>query len=121
MSVLWTYRCGDPFVLELDLGPFNAGFPRMTRPSSIGNGVQFLNRHLSSRLFRDADSMEPLLEFMRLHKYKGQVRKLFVKISRIHTAILILRRRAYYLFDHFIPNHVKVFLELSLVTICEVR
>jgi len=68
------YRCGDHFVLELDLEPFNAGFPRMTRPSSIGNGVQFLNRHLSSRLFRDGDSMEPLVEFMRLHKYKGQVR-----------------------------------------------
>jgi sucrose synthase len=65
-------RCSDPFVLELDLEPFNAGFPRMTRPSSIGNGVQFLNRHLSSRLFRDAESLEPLVEFMRLHKYKGQ-------------------------------------------------
>lgn len=60
-------------MLELDLEPFNAGFPRMTRPSSIGNGVQFLNRHLSSRLFRDAESLEPLVEFMRLHKYKGQV------------------------------------------------
>ena len=46
----------------------------MTRPSSIGNGVQFLNRHLSSRLFHDPDSMEPLLEFMRIHKHKGQVR-----------------------------------------------
>lgn len=66
-------RCKDPFVLELDFEPFNAGFPKMTRPKSIGNGVQFLNRHLSSRLFRDPESMDPLFEFLRLHTYRGEV------------------------------------------------
>lgn len=76
-------KCDDNFVLELDLEPFNAGFPRMTRPSSIGNGVQFLNRHLSSRLFRDRDSMEPLVEFMRLHKYKGQTLLLNERVTNI--------------------------------------
>lgn len=76
--------CGDQYVLELDLEPFNAGFPRMTRPSSIGNGVQFLNRHLSSRLFRDAESMEPLLDFMRLHKYKGHTLLLNESIETIN-------------------------------------
>jgi sucrose synthase len=62
----------DPFVLELDFGPFNAQFPRLTIPKSIGNGVQFLNRHLSSRLFHNPESMEPLLEFLQLHKYRGE-------------------------------------------------
>ncbi len=66
-------RNPDPFVLELDFEPFNADFPRMTRPKSIGNGVQFLNRHLSSRLFRDPESMEPLFEFLQLHSYGGEV------------------------------------------------
>lgn len=63
----------DPFVLELDFAPFNANFPHMTRPSSIGHGVQFLNRHLSSKLFHTPDSMEPLFEFLRMHTYRGQV------------------------------------------------
>ncbi|KAH7289781.1 hypothetical protein KP509_30G018600 [Ceratopteris richardii] len=62
----------DPYVLELDFEPFYASFPRLTRPSSIGNGVQFLNRHLSSQLFRDAESMEPLFQFLKAHKYQGQ-------------------------------------------------
>jgi hypothetical protein len=66
-------RSLDPFVLELDFGPFNAQFPRLTIPKSIGNGVQFLNRHLSSRLFHNPESMEPLLEFLQLHKYRGEV------------------------------------------------
>jgi len=62
----------DNYVLELDLEPFNASFPRPTRPSSIGSGVQFLNRHLSSRLFHDKESMQPLLDFLRAHNYRGQ-------------------------------------------------
>eukprot|EP00253_Pinus_taeda_P029445 PITA_29445 len=60
------------YVLELDLEPFNASFPRPTRPSSIGSGVQFLNRHLSSRLFHGKESMQPLLNFLLAHKYRGQ-------------------------------------------------
>ncbi|KAJ0625396.1 putative sucrose synthase [Helianthus annuus] len=61
----------SPFVLELDLEPFNATFPRMSRSSSIGNGVQFLNRHLSSIMFRNKDCMDPFLDFLRAHKHKG--------------------------------------------------
>ncbi|GFS35631.1 sucrose synthase 3 [Actinidia rufa] len=61
----------DPYVLELDFEPFNATFPRPTRTSSIGNGVQFLNRHLSSIMFRNRDCFEPLLDFLRAHKHKG--------------------------------------------------
>lgn len=66
-------RSNDNFVLELDLEPFNASFPRPTRSSSIGNGVQFLNRHLSSNMFRNKDCLEPLLDFLRAHTYKGHV------------------------------------------------
>ena len=32
------------WAVELDLEPFKAHFPLMTRPSSIGDGVRFLNR-----------------------------------------------------------------------------
>ena len=40
------------WAVELDLEPFKAHFPVMTRPSSIGDGVRFLNRcrMLSHRL-----------------------------------------------------------------------
>jgi hypothetical protein len=39
-------------VLEIDLGPFNRNFPRMNMAQSIGQGVTFLNRHLSSSMFQ---------------------------------------------------------------------
>uniref|UniRef100_A0A5B7BVT5 Sucrose synthase n=1 Tax=Davidia involucrata TaxID=16924 RepID=A0A5B7BVT5_DAVIN len=80
----------DNYVLELDFEPFNATFPRPTRSSSIGNGVQFLNRHLSSIMFRNRDSLEPLLDFLRAHKYKGHVMMLNDRIqslSRLQSAL----------------------------------
>ncbi|CAA7058833.1 unnamed protein product [Microthlaspi erraticum] len=75
---------GD-YLLELDFEPFNATFPRPTRSSSIGNGVQFLNRHLSSIMFRNKDSMEPLLEFLRTHKHDGRAMMLNDRIPNVHT------------------------------------
>ena len=66
-------RHNDPYMLELDFEPFNASVPRPNRSSSIGNGVQFLNRHLSSIMFRNRDCLEPLLDFLRGHRHKGHV------------------------------------------------
>ncbi|CAH8273428.1 unnamed protein product, partial [Arabidopsis lyrata] len=73
----------DPFPLELDFEPFNANVPRPSRSSSIGNGVQFLNRHLSSVMFRNKDCLEPLLDFLRVHKYKGHPLMLNDRIQSI--------------------------------------
>ncbi|CAN6468215.1 unnamed protein product [Victoria cruziana] len=78
-------RVSNRFVLELDFGPFAASFPRPTHSSWIGNGVQFLNRHLSSRMFRDSESLEPLLEFLRSHEYKGHVMMINERIRSLST------------------------------------
>jgi hypothetical protein len=43
----------DKWVLEVDLGAFRRGLPHMRRTKTIGQGVDFLNRHLSSSLSRD--------------------------------------------------------------------
>ncbi|KAI9080352.1 hypothetical protein K1719_037746 [Acacia pycnantha] len=71
------------FVLEVDFEPFNETFPRPTRSSSIGNGVQFLNRHLSSKMFHNRDSMEPLLNFLRAYTYKGHALMLNDRVQSI--------------------------------------
>jgi len=62
----------------LDFEPFTASFPKPTLTKSIGNGVEFLNRHLSAKMFHDKESMTPLLEFLRVHHYKGKVNLLFL-------------------------------------------
>lgn len=66
-------RANGKFVLELDFEPFNASVPKPTLSKSIGNGVEFLNRHLSAKLFTEPESMHPeLLEFLRLHSHEGK-------------------------------------------------
>ncbi|XP_059632761.1 sucrose synthase 2-like [Cornus florida] len=87
----------ENFVLELDFEPFNATFPRPTRSSSIGNGVQFLNRQLSSVMFRNKDSLEPLLDFLRTHKHDGHAMMLNDRIQTISGLQFALARAEEYL------------------------
>jgi len=82
----------ENFVLELDFEPFNASFPRLSLSKSIGNGVQFLNRHLSSKLFQDRESLYPLLNFLRAHNYKGMTMMLNDRIRSLSALQAALRK-----------------------------
>ncbi|GBG70160.1 hypothetical protein CBR_g6291 [Chara braunii] len=75
--------CSDFATLEIDMEPFNASFPRLTRPSSIGDGVSYLNKHLSSRMFKEAGGLQPLLDFLRTHKCVGETLMLNARIDTL--------------------------------------
>ncbi|THU70226.1 hypothetical protein C4D60_Mb08t22780 [Musa balbisiana] len=90
-------RPDDRYTLELDFEPFNASFPRPNRSSSIGNGVLFLNRHLSSIMFRNKDCLEPLLDFLRAHKYKGHVMMLNDRVQSVSRLQSVLAKAEEYL------------------------
>jgi sucrose synthase len=85
------------FVLELDFEPFTANFPKTTLTKSIGNGVEFLNRHLSAKMFHDKESMTPLLDFLRTHEYKGKTMMLNDRIKDLTTLQNVLRKAEEYL------------------------
>ncbi len=73
---------GNQRVLEIDLGPFNRNFPKLQESRSIGRGVEFLNRRLSSQLFQELGKGDRrLLKFLRLHHHQG--RQLMLN-DRIH-------------------------------------
>ena len=62
---------GD-WTLEIDLTPFERGFPKLKESRSIGRGVEFLNRHLSSRLFDELGRGDKrLLAFLQVHTHQG--------------------------------------------------
>jgi len=57
----------DPFILEWDMKPFNAHQPKITLESSIGNGVSFLNKTLSAKMFgpsQNASGTQCMLDFL---------------------------------------------------------
>ncbi|XP_043719279.1 sucrose synthase-like [Telopea speciosissima] len=87
----------DNFMLELDFEPFTDSFPRPTLSKSIGNGVEFLNRHLSAKMFHDKDSMHPLLDFLREHHFKGKTMMLNDRIQNLNSLQSVLRKAEEYL------------------------
>ncbi|GJU04710.1 sucrose synthase [Tanacetum coccineum] len=90
-------RSKGNFVLELDFEPFTASFPRPTLTKSIGNGVEFLNRHLSAKMFHDKDSLHPLLDFLRTHQSKGKTMMLNDRIQNLNALQSVLRKASEYL------------------------
>jgi sucrose synthase len=63
----------DPWLLELDLGPFSREFDKLREADSIGHGVEFLNRRLSSRLFEELGRGDQrLLKFLQAHSYRDR-------------------------------------------------
>lgn len=63
----------DNWPLEIDLTPFERGFPKLHEVRSIGRGVEYLNRHLSSRLFdHNSDGRRQLFKFLKMHQCQGQ-------------------------------------------------
>lgn len=69
--------------LEIDFLPFYDYSPSMSDSRRIGNGIRFLNKHLSSSLFQHSEKWSAkLFEFIKLHKLDGN--QLLVNAS-IHT------------------------------------
>ena len=87
-------------ILEVDFGPFERDFPRLSETNSIGQGVLFLNRQLASLLFgRDGLGRERLHEFLALHSLEGQnllLKRRFPSLallrSALRTALDLLRK-----------------------------
>ena len=76
------------------MGPFNAGLPQISLPSSIGSGLGFLNKTLSAKLFgpgQHAGGAAELLEFLRGFKHAGESLLLSSRVdsvNRLRAALL---------------------------------
>ena len=84
-------KMAENSIPEIDLAPFEREFPRMTQTRSIGNGVEFLNRHFSGRLTRELSrGDELLLSFLRVHGYGSQAFMIHDGISSVEELRLAL-------------------------------
>jgi len=82
----------EEWLLEVDLEPFSREFLKPTETRSIGRGVEFLNRRLSSRLFEEqGKGQQRMLDFLRMHAYRGQTLMLNGRITSVTDLRLALR------------------------------
>uniref|UniRef100_A0ACD5USG1 Uncharacterized protein n=1 Tax=Avena sativa TaxID=4498 RepID=A0ACD5USG1_AVESA len=82
----------DDNSLEVDFGALDLSTPRLTLPSSIGNGMQFVSKFMSSKLSDKPESMRPLLDYLLALNYRGE--KLMVNdtidtVNKLQTALLL--------------------------------
>ncbi len=83
------------WTLEVDLQPFNRNFAMPSEDRFIGRGVEFLNRRLSSRLFEEQGlGQERMLQFLRLHAYKGRTLMLSEGVRSVGGLRRALRKAA---------------------------
>jgi sucrose synthase len=60
-------------ILSLNFNTFYDKFPSIRESKSIGRGVEYLNRYLSSKMFTDPEKMSrALFDFLFVHKHKEQ-------------------------------------------------
>uniref|UniRef100_A0A0E0DBR9 Sucrose synthase n=1 Tax=Oryza meridionalis TaxID=40149 RepID=A0A0E0DBR9_9ORYZ len=82
----------DDNSLEVDFGALDLSTPHLTLPSSIGNGLQFVSKFMSSKLGGKPESMKPLLDYLLTLNYRGE--KLMINdtidtVSKLQTALLL--------------------------------
>ncbi len=86
-------EAGEEWMLEFDIGPFNRDFPKLREARSIGRGVEFLNRRLSSQLFQDLGrGAQQILSFLRTHHHEGRPLMLNGRVHSVEELRRCLRQ-----------------------------
>ncbi|KAM0931567.1 hypothetical protein ACQ4PT_000248 [Festuca glaucescens] len=82
----------DDNSLEIDFGALDLSTPHLTLPSSIGNGMQFVSKFMSSKLSDKPESMKPLLDYLLALNYRGEklmVNETIDTVNKLQTALLL--------------------------------
>ena len=91
----------DPFTLEIDMAPFDRSREKLLKETSIGRGVEFLNRNLANRLFEAiSHGDQRLLHFLQRQSSNGRrlllndtINSIVELRSALRQALIPLRRR----------------------------
>lgn len=68
------FRANDENSLELDFGAIDFTTPRMSLSSSIGKGLDFTTKFLSSKLSESTEHSKPLLDYLLALNHHGEVK-----------------------------------------------
>ncbi|KAM0046447.1 putative sucrose synthase [Helianthus debilis subsp. tardiflorus] len=82
----------DENALELDFGAFDFGTPRLILPSSIGNGLGYISKFMTSRLGGDLENAKPLLDHLLALNYHGEklmINETLDTVSKLQKALIV--------------------------------
>ena len=70
---LFFHRANDENSLEIDFGVFDISTPKLTLSSSIGNGLGYVSKFMTSVLGGKPESAKPLVDYLLTLERNGEV------------------------------------------------
>lgn len=67
------HRATDENTLEIDFGAFDYSTPHLTLNSSIGNGLNYVSKFMTSKLSGSSENAKPLVEYLLAMNHQGEV------------------------------------------------
>lgn len=68
-------RATDENALEIDFGAFDFSIPHLTLNSSIGNGLSYVSKFMTSKLSGVSENAKPLVDYLLALNHQGEVWK----------------------------------------------
>ena len=66
-------RATDENAFEADFGAFDFPIPHLTLSSSIGNGLHFVSKFLTSKLSGKIEKTQPIVDYLLSLNHQGEV------------------------------------------------
>ncbi|KAL0318669.1 UNVERIFIED_CONTAM: Sucrose synthase 7 [Sesamum angustifolium] len=82
----------DENALEIDFGAFNVGIPSLALPSSIGDGLGYVSKFMTSMNTKDPESAKPLVEYLLTLDHHGEklmINETLNTVGKLQAALLI--------------------------------
>ncbi|KAK3041895.1 hypothetical protein RJ639_002177, partial [Escallonia herrerae] len=84
----------DENALEVDFGAFDFSTPRLTLPSSIGNGVNFISKFITTKFSKNTESAKPLLEYLLALNHQGEnlmINETLDTVSKLQETLIVAK------------------------------
>ncbi|CAN4078436.1 unnamed protein product [Withania somnifera] len=85
-------RAKDEYALEIDFGAVDFSTPRLTLSSSIGNGLSYVSKFLTSKLNASSASAQPLVDYLLTLNHQGDklmINETLGTVSKLQAALVV--------------------------------
>ncbi|KAG8378645.1 hypothetical protein BUALT_Bualt07G0006900 [Buddleja alternifolia] len=82
----------DEYALEIDFGVFDTCTPRVALSSSIGNGLGYVSKFMTSKLGGNSESAKPLIEYLLTLDHHGEklmINEILNTVEKLQAALVM--------------------------------
>ncbi|KAK2664616.1 hypothetical protein Ddye_003190 [Dipteronia dyeriana] len=82
----------DENALEIDFGAVDFTTPHLTLSSSIGNGMNYISKFMSSRLISSSDKAKPLVDYLLDLNHRGEnlmINESLSTVEKLQAALIV--------------------------------